>query len=69
MELSRRPSIRASIRPSVGVSTLSNINISKTVASIAVKFYLKHHLGGGKGFIRFWLRSDQNSGFHGTLLP
>ena len=27
--------------------TLSNMNISKTNGSIATKFYLKHHLGGG----------------------
>ena len=57
MELSRRPSVRASIHPSVDVSTLSNINISKTVGSIAVKVYLKHHLGGGKASLSFG--SDQ----------
>ena len=39
---SRRPSVRASVR----VSTLSNMNISETNGSIATKFDLKHHLGG-----------------------
>ena len=29
------------------VFTLSNMNISKTNRSIATKFYLKHHWGGG----------------------
>ena len=38
---SRRPSVRAS------VCTLSNMNISETNGSIATKFYLKHHWGGG----------------------
>ena len=42
---SRRPSVRACVRASV--FTLSNMNISKTNGSIATKFYLKHHLGGG----------------------
>ena len=32
----------------VSVSTLSNINISKTRGAIATKFYLKHHWGRGK---------------------
>ena len=31
----------------VCVSTLSNANISETSWSIAIKFYLKHHWGGG----------------------
>ena len=61
-EPSRRPSVRASVHP----STLSNLNISATTRLIAIKFYLKHHWGGGKGSIRFWARSDQNSGFHGN---
>ena len=34
------------MRPSV--FTLSNINISETSEPIAIKFYLKHHLGGEK---------------------
>ena len=25
-----------------------------------------HHWGGGIGCIRFWARSDENSGFHGN---
>ena len=34
-----------SLRPSVCVITLSNMNISETNRSIPTKFYLKHHLG------------------------
>ena len=34
-------------------STLSNINISETSGPIAIKFYLKHHLGGGKAALGF----------------
>ena len=33
--------------------TLSNINISETNGSIATKFYLKHHLGGGLAALGF----------------
>ena len=33
----------------VRVSTLSNMNISETSWSIAIKFYLKHHWVGGGG--------------------
>ena len=33
--------------------TLSNINISETNGSIATKFYLKHHWGGGKAALGF----------------
>ena len=46
---SRRPCVRAS------VFTLSNMNISKTNGSIATKFYLKHHLGGGLAALAFGL--------------
>ena len=46
---SRRPFVRASLR----VFTLSNMNISETNGSIATKFYLKHHLGGGKSALSF----------------
>ena len=42
---SRRPSVRACVHPSV--CTLSNMNISETNGSIATKFYLKQHWGGG----------------------
>ena len=51
---------------SVCVSTISSINMSKTSGRITIEFYLKHHLCGGKGCIRFSARSDQNSGFHGN---
>ena len=41
-------SVRPSVCPSdVCVFTLSNMNISETKWSIATKFDLKHHLGGG----------------------
>ena len=46
---SRRPSVRAC----VCVFTLSNMNISETNGSIATKFYLKHHLGGGLAALGF----------------
>ena len=33
--------------------TLSNMNISATSRPIGMKFYLKHHLGGGKALVGF----------------
>ena len=33
--------------------TLSNIHISETSKSIAIKFYLKHHWGGEKAALGF----------------
>ena len=51
---SRRPCVRASVRPSVRAFTLLNINISETSGPIATKFYLKHHWGGGKAASGFW---------------
>ena len=44
---------RAGVRPCAGVSTLSNMNIFETGWSSAVKFYPKHHLGGGKPALGF----------------
>ena len=46
-EASRCPSVRVSVSQSVCVSvlTLSNMYISETKRPIAIKFYLKHHLG------------------------
>ena len=35
----------ASVRPSVRLLTLSNIEISKTSGPIAIKIYMKHHRG------------------------
>ena len=46
---SRRPSVRAL----VCTSTFSNMNISETSRPIAIKFYLKHHWGGGKASVGF----------------
>ena len=46
---SRRPSVRACVR----LLTLSNMNISATSWPIGMKFYLKHHWGGGKASVGF----------------
>ena len=50
---SRRPSVRACVGACVRVFTLSNMNISENNGSIATKFYLKHHLGGGLAALGF----------------
>ena len=44
---------RSSRRPSVRAFTLSNMNISETIGSIATKYYLKHHWGGGLAALGF----------------
>ena len=62
---SRRLSVCLSVCLCVCVFTFLNMNISEISGPIATKFYLKHH-GRGKGCIRFWTRSDQNSGVHGN---
>ena len=46
--------MRACVRPSVCLFTLSNMNISETSGPIAIKFYLKHHWGGEKAALSFW---------------
>ena len=38
---------QCSSRAVVRASTLSNMNISETSWPIAIKFYMKHHCGGG----------------------
>ena len=43
----------ASVRPCVRASTLTNMNISETGRPIKLKFYLKHHWGGGKAALGF----------------
>ena len=48
--------VRAWVRP----LTLSNMNISATSRRIGMKFYLKHHWGGGKASVGFdpdWIRT------------
>ena len=45
--------MRPSVRPLVRPFTLSNMNISATSWLIGMKFYLKHHLGGGKASVGF----------------
>ena len=55
-----RSSRRPCVRPSVRAFTLSNMNISATSWPIEMKFYLKHHWGGGKASIGFdpdWIRT------------
>ena len=46
-------SVRAWVRGCVRASTLSNMNISETSRPITIKFYLKHHWGGGKAALGF----------------
>ena len=43
----------ASVRASVRALTFSNMNISATCWPIGMKFYLKHHWGGGKASVGF----------------
>ena len=57
---------RRLVRPLVCQFTLSDKNISVTSWLIVIKLHLNHHFGWGFGSIRFWARSDQNSGFHGN---
>ena len=48
-----RPCVCASVRLFVRASTLSNMNIFETSRPVTIKFYLKHHLGGGKAALAF----------------
>ena len=50
---SRRPCVHPFVRLSVCPFTLSNMNISATNWLIGMKFYLKHHRGGGKASVGF----------------
>ena len=54
-ELKVNPSSRRSCAcvGSICVFKLSNMNISATNRPIPIKFYLKHHLGGGKADLGF----------------
>ena len=54
LKYTSRAGVRESVRPSVRPLTLSTMNISATSRPIATKFYLKHHLGGGKAALCFW---------------
>ena len=47
-------------------SPFSKMNISEASWPIAIKFYLKHHWGGGKAAWGFGKDQFQNSGFHGN---
>ena len=46
-------SVRPCVRPSIRLSTLSNINISETSRPIVIKFHKKHHWGGGLAALGF----------------
>ena len=48
-----RSSRRPCVRPSVRAFTFSNMNISATSWPIGMKFYRKHHWGGGKASVGF----------------
>ena len=53
---SRRPCVLPFVRP----FTISNMNISASSWLIGMKFYLKHHWGGGKASVGFdpdWIRT------------
>ena len=50
---SRRLSVRLCVCASVRALTLSNMNISATSRPIEMKFYLKHHWGGGTPSVGF----------------
>ena len=41
----------------MGVFTLSNMNISETSGLIAIKFYLKHHIGVREKLQPDWIRT------------
>ena len=46
-KVSLKDGTRAGVRVSVCLSILSNVTTSATSGPIAIKLYLKHHLGGG----------------------
>ena len=61
---SRRPCVRASVRPCVHPHFQTWI--SPRPAGRLQSNLSEASLGWGKGCIMFWCRSDQNSGFHGN---
>ena len=50
---SQHPSVCACVSASIHPLILSNMNISATSWPIGMKFYLKHHWGGGKALVCF----------------
>ena len=46
-----------------------NLNISEASWPVLIFFLCVASLGWEKGWIRFWGRLDQNSGFHGNRKP
>ena len=52
--------VSVSLRPSIHLSTLSNINISETSRLIEIKFHLEYHWGEGMAALDFgleWIRT------------
>ena len=60
---SRRPSVRPSVRGCV--NTFKHEYLRNQLADWN-EILSEASLGWGKGFSRFWSRSDQNSCFHGN---
>ena len=52
-ETHKYTSVKKCVRPSVRPFTFSNMHISATSWPIGMKFYLKHHWGGGKASVGF----------------
>ena len=67
---SRRPSVRACVRPSVcaSVHTFKHYYLHNQQA-YSNQILSEASLGWGKVFIRFWTRLVRNSGFHGNRKP
>ena len=51
--MSLKNKTRAGVRPSDLAFTFSNIDVCESSGPIAIKFYLKHHLGWGKAALGF----------------
>ena len=62
-QLSRRPFVGASVRPSVHTFKHDYLHSQQAYSN---QILSEASLGCGKGCIMFWARSDWNSGFHGN---
>ena len=62
---SRRPSVHACVRPSVRVHTFKHEYLRDQWVD-RNQILSEASFGWGIGCIRFWARSDPNSGFHGN---
>ena len=58
---------RAGVHLCVGVNTFKHEYLRNQLAD-GNQILSEASLGKGKGSIRFWARSDRNSGFHGNAL-